>query len=210
LIRKDSRPSKPSDLSEIINSKSITHPGYNFGHALRVQPSDGVDGVRRVVRIANDYSALIDCVGHDLIPAKTFEELQPNSWSSVEGQVARASLIEANDLAGVVDCQRLCVDRAGNHPKQINSKPIRPAHRFPNKIARGKRTTGNATKIVDPQAHTILRAVDYPEVARMGSPRPPDEAVVNPVTDEQVTRDLIEVVNRIGNVAIVRIRRELP
>ena len=90
--------------SEIVNPQSVARlSGEDFGHALRRQPPYGIGGVGGIFRIANDHSILIDCMRNGRVAAQSFEELQAHAGSSVEPQVARAGLVEADNLPGIVD-----------------------------------------------------------------------------------------------------------
>ena len=115
------------DLPEIVNPKTIPCLGReNFGHARGGQPPDGMGGISRVLRRASDHSILVDSVGMRRIATEPFEKLQARARRGVERQVARAGLVEADDLPGIIDRQRLRVkrSRAGSCPIFSSSSSV--------------------------------------------------------------------------------------
>src|ERR1041384_6096778 len=99
--------------------------------------------------------------------AEPFEEFQSRARSGIEGQIGGTGLVDADDLARIIDSSSLRVNRSRYHAEQTYARLFRPAHGFPNKIRYGKGAADDVPEVIYSQAHAVLRALNNPEIARL-------------------------------------------
>ena len=90
---------------------------------------------------------------------------QAQAGCGIKSEIARASLIEANDLPGIVDSLSTCENCPGDQPEQTQARPLRPSDRLEQIV--GDRCPYDFGEVIYPQADTDgLRTLECAEITR--------------------------------------------